>query len=377
MLAASLLLGGSVAANAVTDGQGPTKPLRLTSPEVSAASVTLEWAESGGADHYEVYRDGVPVGITWETALTDYGLMPNTAYTYTVRAFDEAGDGSPLSGDFDAVTPPAPKDGQAPSAPSGVKLSNVTERVATLEWTASTDNLGVNRYEVYRDGKMVGLTDSTMYFDAGLSAATKYAYTIKAFDLAGNASASSEQLLVTTDAITPAGQDLSRGVISQQDLEYAVVGGESGSVIVGCSTKPDNMFAYPSGFLGQVEISWTFDAKTQNYYASINRYYISKNLAQEGGNKANINLTNRNNHGSSYKTKSPDSMRQTGSWLEYSATTPGVKVPDALIAADRHGYTEVEFVFDRSWMEGPDPKCTANVRWVSGYGPEEWQGWKP
>ena len=68
----------------------------------------------------------------------------------------------------------------------------------SLSWTASTDNVGVAGYRVYRDGTQVATTTSASYVDNAVSQQTTYQYTVAAYDAAGNSSAQTAQLSVTT-----------------------------------------------------------------------------------------------------------------------------------------------------------------------------------
>ncbi|WP_435870119.1 glycosyl hydrolase family 18 protein [Eleftheria terrae] len=90
-------------------------------------------------------------------------------------------------------------DTTAPSVPSGLSSSNVTTNSITVSWAASTDaGSGVAGYEVLRGGKVVGSPTGTSYTDSGLTAGTAYSYTVRAKDKAGNVSAPSAALLVST-----------------------------------------------------------------------------------------------------------------------------------------------------------------------------------
>src|SRR5438046_2814009 len=76
-------------------------------------------------------------------------------------------------------------------------------------WSASTDNVAVTGYIVKRNGSQVAMPTATSYSDSGLSDATTYSFTVAARDAAGNVSARSAVVSVTTaDApppSTPAG----------------------------------------------------------------------------------------------------------------------------------------------------------------------------
>lgn len=91
-------------------------------------------------------------------------------------------------------------DTEAPSVPSGLSASNITNSSATISWNASTDNVEVTGYDVFRDGSFLGSVTGTSYSATGLSAATTYVFTVKAKDEAGNISAASNGLSVTTIA---------------------------------------------------------------------------------------------------------------------------------------------------------------------------------
>jgi len=97
-----------------------------------------------------------------------------------------------------------PPDTQPPTVPSGLAASGVTDSQATIAWTASTDDVAVSAYLVYRDGAFVRSTRSTSLTDAGLSPSTAYSYRVAALDYANHLSAQSSPLVVTTLGPSPA-----------------------------------------------------------------------------------------------------------------------------------------------------------------------------
>ncbi len=93
-----------------------------------------------------------------------------------------------------------------PAIPTGVTQDSVSASAVTFHWTASTDNVGVTGYTVYRGGVSIGTTNgtTTTYTDSTVSPSTPYSYTVDAFDAAGNHSnQSSPALSVTTPAAPP------------------------------------------------------------------------------------------------------------------------------------------------------------------------------
>jgi hypothetical protein len=79
-------------------------------------------------------------------------------------------------------------DNEPPSAPTNLRATAVTHSQIDLVWNASTDNIGVAGYYVYRDGVEVADVPDTTYQDTGLLQQTTYSYFVKAYDLAGNIS---------------------------------------------------------------------------------------------------------------------------------------------------------------------------------------------
>src|SRR5690606_2131500 len=102
-------------------------------------------------------------------------------------------------------------DTQAPSVPGGLASSAITQTSFTLNWSASTDNVGVTGYEVFRNGTSIGTPSGTSFNVTGLSAGTTYAMRVRARDAAGNWSAQSATLNVTTTAVTSCGSITNSG----------------------------------------------------------------------------------------------------------------------------------------------------------------------
>jgi len=183
------------------DTEAPTAPTNLASSNVTETSVDLNWDASSdnvGVDHYTVFQDGSSIGTTANTSYSVTGLNASTTYTFTVKAEDAAGNVSQASNAID-VTTASGEDTEAPTAPTNLASSNVTETSVDLSWDASSDNVGVDHYTVFQDGSSIGTTSNTSYSVTGLTAATTYTFTVKAEDAAGNVSASSNALDVTTN----------------------------------------------------------------------------------------------------------------------------------------------------------------------------------
>lgn len=95
-------------------------------------------------------------------------------------------------------------DPEPPTVPTGLTSPSQTANSIDLTWTASTDNVGVVGYDVYRDGALVGSSTSTSYTDSGLTAGTAYQYQVRARD-ADNASDLSSGITVWTKGVVTEG----------------------------------------------------------------------------------------------------------------------------------------------------------------------------
>lgn len=91
------------------DTQPPTAPANLAVSGTTSTSAALTWSaatDDVGVTGYDVYRGATLAGSSAGTSYTDTGLTPATAYTYTVKAHDAAGNTSPASAAVTATTAP-------------------------------------------------------------------------------------------------------------------------------------------------------------------------------------------------------------------------------------------------------------------------------
>lgn len=88
----------------------------------------------------------------------------------------------------------------APSTPGGLAVGTKTVSTLALSWTASTDDVGVDHYELLKDGVMVGTSNNTGFVFSNLNAATSYQLSVVALDAAGNRSVISSAVAAVTEA---------------------------------------------------------------------------------------------------------------------------------------------------------------------------------
>jgi hypothetical protein len=94
-------------------------------------------------------------------------------------------------------------DASKPSVPTGLTANAVSSSQIDLNWSASTDNVGVTGYKVYRGSAYLKSVAGTSASDTGLSPSTIYNYQVSAYDAAGNESAQSSTASATTQAQGP------------------------------------------------------------------------------------------------------------------------------------------------------------------------------
>jgi hypothetical protein len=128
----------------------------------------------------------------------DWSFVPASGSTFTdsgaqsCRGFGSGGDVQP------------------PSAPTGVTATQTSPTRVDLSWAASTDNVGVTGYEVWR-GTGTGAparvattgATATTYADTTVARGQSYGYQLRARDAAGNVSAPSETVWAPPPATTP------------------------------------------------------------------------------------------------------------------------------------------------------------------------------
>src|SRR6266481_5386456 len=167
---------------APADTTAPTTPTGLSASAITPTSVILSWGaatDNVGVTGYRVYRDGTLVASPASTSVSITGLSASTSYSFTVSAFDAAGNISTLSAPL-SVTTPAPPDTAAPTIPTGLAASAVTPTSLTLSWGAAADNVAVTGYRVYVNGTLLVSSGSSSVQVTELLAGGTRSFTVAA-----------------------------------------------------------------------------------------------------------------------------------------------------------------------------------------------------
>ena len=219
--AAGNLSAYSAVASATTpapDAIAPSVPGSLAGSATSGTQVSLTWTASTdnvGVTGYRLERcqgigcaDFTEIATPSVTNFADTGLTAGTTYQYRVRATDAASNLS-SSSSVVQVTTPAP-DTIAPSVPGNLSANSPSSTQVNLAWLVSSDNVGVTGYRLERCQGVgcagfieFATTAAINYVDNGRTAGTAYRYRVRATDAAGNLSAYSSIVDITTPLPIP------------------------------------------------------------------------------------------------------------------------------------------------------------------------------
>jgi chitodextrinase len=189
------------------DTQPPSTPTNVRMASSATNSVTFAWdasTDNVGVTGYSLFRDGTLTGTTTSTTVTYNGLPCGRSLTFGVNAFDAAGNRSAtVTVDGSTATcPPPAGDTTPPSAPGDLRSTGATETSITVAWNASTDDVGVSGYGLYRNGSAAGTTTGTTTTFSGLVCGTTYTLGVEAYDAAGNRSTRSTVNAATSPCTT-------------------------------------------------------------------------------------------------------------------------------------------------------------------------------
>lgn len=190
-------------------------------------------------------------------------------------------------------------DSSAPSIPTGLTATAISTSQINLSWTASTDNVAVTGYQVFRDGLFIATSTANTYSDTGLTVETAYTYTVTAFDAAINISAQSASATATTLA----------EVVTPPDTDN---GGSSGSLLLlllNLKVEPalfSSLIRFETNLYAQAIVSWGLtpdyemgslaeQSLSTNHSISIEGltpatlYYFKIDLTDQYGRKLSLN----------------------------------------------------------------------------------------
>ncbi|SEK40459.1 Glucose/arabinose dehydrogenase, beta-propeller fold [Roseateles sp. YR242] len=216
------------------DTTPPTPPSNLSLSNLQCRSATLSWAPSTdniGVAFYDVYHDGQQMTtVTGSTLATTLTLTPGARWGLYVNARDAAGNVSQASATLSVTVPQCSVDTQPPTVPSGLTAAATGTSVA-LKWNASTDNVAVAGYDIYRNDVKVGATAGLTYTDSALTPNTGYRYAVSARDAQNNSSARTADALVTTGGSCSTAVCSVAQVATETDLPWGMLALPDGQLL--------------------------------------------------------------------------------------------------------------------------------------------------
>src|SRR5205809_987801 len=208
------LLGGTwtsdpVAVTVFNDTTPPSVPTGLTATAVSSSQINLSWTASTdnvGVSGYRVFRGGTQIATRSTTSFANTGLSPSTTYTYTVAAYDAAGNLSAPSSSASATTP-APPDTTPPTVSITSPVSGATVGGTTSVTASASDNIGVVGVQFLLDGANLGVEDAAAPYSVSWNTTTasngSHTLTAVARDAAGNRTTSAPVTVTVFNDTTP------------------------------------------------------------------------------------------------------------------------------------------------------------------------------
>ena len=210
-------------------------------------SVELSWnSVAGSSGFYRGFR--YPSGGSLTTIFDNYA---NTTYTNTnlsagtYNFYIVVCNSSNVCSVSNTVTLTVSSAGdtQAPSVPTGLLATPTSPSQINLSWSASTDNVGVTGYKIYRGGTLWYIQTGLSFSDTGLSSNTSYNYYVQAYDAVGNVSPTSTAVFATTQSGTVSCSGLT---LTFQNNKTSYVVGETVTYTYVCS---------PGGTTSFIEVS--------------------------------------------------------------------------------------------------------------------------
>ncbi|MGZ5534094.1 MAG: DUF7402 domain-containing protein [Methylobacter sp.] len=189
-------------------------------------------------------------------------------------------------------------DTTAPSAPSSLGATAGSSTQVSLVWNASTDNVGVTGYRIYRNGTQINTSTATSFTDTTVTAGTSYSYTIKAYDAAGNLSASSNTATVntpqTSSAVTISSYSAGSLTANSAKINWTTNVPSTGVVSYGTSATNLNsqVSATTSATSQSVQINGLASGTTYYYKISASTGSVTSSFTTSGSSSTGTNIAN-------------------------------------------------------------------------------------
>ena len=192
--------------NPVVDSQVPTVPTNLAATPVSSSQINLTWnaaTDNVAVTGYKVFRGGSQIATATMTSYSDTGLSSGLTYSYTVSAYDAAGNESVQSSVALGTTPALDTTLPTVSFTNPTNNSTVTNSVTVT--ANANDNIGVVGVQFKLDNNNVGSEDTiapyNFVWNTTANTNTSHTLTAVARDAAGNSTTVSISVTVNNPVV--------------------------------------------------------------------------------------------------------------------------------------------------------------------------------
>ncbi|MGG3505613.1 S-layer homology domain-containing protein [Paenibacillus lautus] len=176
-----------------TDGGNLNAPTNLKALNVTSSTVQIGWDPVNSPDqqvvNFNVYQDGERVATVTDSVYEATGLTPDTLYEFKVTAVDKQGTESTPSEALTVITQAVEIPGAPVWTAGELEFSDITSNGVSMSWPEATADHGVDGYRVYLKGRsepVVAVTNDVYSHTAsGLEPDTRYHFTVKAYNAAG------------------------------------------------------------------------------------------------------------------------------------------------------------------------------------------------
>ena len=335
------------------DNTPPSTPQNLQAQTIDDHSIKLTWdpsTDTGGSGlaGYRIFREDVSnygSAIAYvdasTTEYTNTNLQAGTTYRYKIKAVDNAGNTSDFSNVAEATTTDSSVDTENPTTPTNVQITALSPSDAKITWTASTDNVAVDYYEIYQvtsssnpfqnyDYTLTGQSSETQFIKSGLTPGETYNFCVRAVDTSGNKSRYSEIKEITM----PNASEDHTPPTPPQNLRFASV--THSSVVIEYDPATDNESGVKQYriFRNGTEIASTDALSYEDTDVQANETYEYYVKAEDWNN----NLSEPSNTISTTVPLEDNDPPSTPSNLTYTAT------PDYIILSWGMSYDEISGV---------------------------------
>lgn len=198
---------GIGASNKAQSTGTPSLSLTTTNPDSTIVVASGDWAAIDGATRPAITTAGAYTEQTYATVSGQYTVYGGRYANVGTAGAKTVGWSGPSGQTYSMVAvevkgSAAAGDTTAPTVPTGVTISGTTTTGFTVTWTASTDAVGVTGYEVQLGGVAYATPTGTSQVVTGRTPNTTYSVRVRARDAAGNWSALTTAVNVTTFADT-------------------------------------------------------------------------------------------------------------------------------------------------------------------------------